>query len=164
MGKKKSSFHIGNEFNGYGNTRYLKAKLCGIHPEVTQKIIRPAVNFTGCILKATGASPIAIDPQHITAYSRAATGSIPSTNQVILTRTSSSDIIVPPFPGNSSGLDGSDIPPFPGDQSGSGIIVNPVVTNPNPTNGSYNVNAGTGTEQTVVPTTAWGVGVGHKCT
>lgn len=48
------------------------------------------------------------------------------------------------------------VPPFPGDSSGaatnvSEIIVNPVVTNPNPTNGSYNMNAGNGTGQTVVP-------------
>lgn len=86
MGKKQSSFHMGNEFNGNGEVRYLKGTQPCIHPPVSQENVQLTPDFGNYLLKVLGSIPVAISPLNINPALFALLGSMASVTQVIITK------------------------------------------------------------------------------
>jgi len=86
MGKKQSSFHMGNEINGYGETTYLKATQCGIHPPLSQENVKLSPDFRNCLLKMLGSVPVVIDPANMNPVLQSLLGSMATVNQTIMTK------------------------------------------------------------------------------
>ena len=55
MGKKQTTFHMGDEFNGYGSVRYLKGTKPGHHEPLSQEHVRLSLKPGNYILKVLGA-------------------------------------------------------------------------------------------------------------
>ena len=62
MKNKKSSFQIGNQFNGYGDKIYLKAEPVEILP-ISQADIKLMPDYSQFTLYATGSNPIVLNPK-----------------------------------------------------------------------------------------------------
>jgi len=75
---------MGNEFNHYGERKYIRANEHGFHSPHSQKDVCPTPDFTNCILKVLGSVPIALDPLSINKFSQLILGSQPSTNCVLV--------------------------------------------------------------------------------
>ena len=58
MGKKQTTFHMGDEFNGYGSVRYLKGTKPGHHEPVSQEHVRLSLKPGNYILKVLGSIPV----------------------------------------------------------------------------------------------------------
>lgn len=86
MGRKQSSFHMGNEFNGNGEVRYLKGTQPCIHPPVSQENVQLTPDFGNYLLKVLGSIPVAISPLNINPALFALLGSMASVTQVIITK------------------------------------------------------------------------------
>ncbi|WP_143322417.1 N-acetylmuramoyl-L-alanine amidase family protein [Clostridium sp. HBUAS56010] len=86
MAKKQSSFHMGNEFNGYGETTYLKGTQCGIHPPLSQENVQLSPDFRNCLLKALGSVPVIIDPANSNPVLLSLLGSMTRMNQMIMSK------------------------------------------------------------------------------
>ena len=86
MGRKQSSFHMGNEFNGNGEVRYLKGTQPCIHPPVSQENVQLTPDFGNYLLKVLGSIPVAISPLNINPVLFALLGSMFSVTQVIITK------------------------------------------------------------------------------
>lgn len=86
MGIKQSSFHMGNEFNGNGEVRYLKGTQPCIHPPVSQENVQLTPDFGNYLLKVLGSIPVAISPLNINPVLFALLGSMFSVTQVIITK------------------------------------------------------------------------------
>ena len=57
MGSKKSSFHMGDEFNGKGEKVYLRATTHKTYQPLSQENVRLTPDFKQCVPKAGGAMP-----------------------------------------------------------------------------------------------------------
>lgn len=84
MGKKRSSFHMGDEFNGYGQIRYLKGYMPEIHPPMSQENVHLSPDFGDHLLQILGSIPIVINPNGINSVLPTLLGSMASVNQVII--------------------------------------------------------------------------------
>lgn len=85
MAKKKSSFHMGDEFNGSGKKTYLRATQHNTYAPLPQHNVRLTPNFNKFVPAVIGALPIGIE----TALEESddvikATGSIASAAQIII--------------------------------------------------------------------------------
>ena len=58
MGKKQTTFHMGDEFNGYGSVRYLKGTKPGHHEPLSQEHVRLSLKPGNYILKVLGSIPV----------------------------------------------------------------------------------------------------------
>ncbi len=58
MGSKKSSFHMGDEFNGKGEKVYLRATTCKTYEPLSQENVRLTPDFKACVPKVLGAVPL----------------------------------------------------------------------------------------------------------
>ena len=58
MGSKKSSFNMGDEFNGSGKKVYLRATTYKTYKPLSQENVRLTRDFKQCIPKALGAVPL----------------------------------------------------------------------------------------------------------
>lgn len=57
MASKKSSFHMGDEFNGKGEKVYLRATTHKTYEPLSQENVRLTPDFKQCVPKAIGAIP-----------------------------------------------------------------------------------------------------------
>lgn len=58
MGNKKSSFHMGDEFNGKGEKVCLQAASCKTYEPLSQENVQLTPDFRQCVPKALGAVPL----------------------------------------------------------------------------------------------------------
>lgn len=86
MGRKQSSFHMGNEFNGNGEDQYLKGTQPCIHPPVSQENIQLTPDFGNYLLKVLGSIPVVISPHNMNPALSALCGSMVSVIQVIIVK------------------------------------------------------------------------------
>ncbi|MFW6678933.1 N-acetylmuramoyl-L-alanine amidase family protein [Lacrimispora sp. AGF001] len=94
MGKNQSSFHLGNEFNGYGRMTYLKASQCGINPPLPQENVQLSQDFSKYSLIMLGSMPVILDPASINPILNSIIGSIASVNQAIMTKDAAGNYVV----------------------------------------------------------------------
>lgn len=83
MKNKKSSFQIGNQFNGYGDKIYLKADPVEILP-ISQADIKLMPDYSQFTLYATGSNPIVLNPKNINLTVNSMLGAVPALSQVTL--------------------------------------------------------------------------------
>ncbi|UMY99485.1 hypothetical protein H8S51_014390 [Roseburia rectibacter] len=87
MGKQKSSFHMGDEFNGNGKKTYLRATQHNTYTPLPQHHVRVTPDFKQNLPKALGAMPLVMNPTSKNAgMSLKAIGSMPGVEQVIITK------------------------------------------------------------------------------
>lgn len=87
MGKQKSSFHMGDEFNGSGKKTYLRATQHNTYTPLPQHHVRVTPDFKQNLPKALGAMPLIMNPTSKGASSALkALGSMPGVEQVIITK------------------------------------------------------------------------------
>ena len=85
MGKQKSSFHMGDEFNGSGKKTYLRATQHNTYTPLPQHHVRVTPDFKQNLPKALGAMPLIMNPTSKGASSALkALGSMPGVEQVII--------------------------------------------------------------------------------
>ncbi|ANU48278.1 hypothetical protein ADH76_11420 [Enterocloster clostridioformis] len=89
MSNKQSSFHMGDEFNGYGQMRYLKGTRPEIHPPLSQENVRLSPDFGDHLLKMLGSIPTVINPDGANPNLRPLLGSMASVNKVIIRKNES---------------------------------------------------------------------------
>ncbi len=82
--KKRSSFHMGGEFNGYGEVRYLKGTRPKVRIPHSQENVRLSPDFGNCLLKMLGSIPVVIFPSNRNPVRMAAVGSQAAVNRVII--------------------------------------------------------------------------------
>lgn len=58
MGSKKSSFHMGDEFNGKGEKVYLRATAYKTYEPLSQENVQLTPDFSECVPMALGAVPL----------------------------------------------------------------------------------------------------------
>lgn len=63
MAKGKSSFHMGNEFNGYGDITYLKGTQRRTYAPLTQENVCLTRDFSSLLLKVLGGIPLVLNAQ-----------------------------------------------------------------------------------------------------
>ncbi len=85
MRDKISSFQMSSQFNGHGDTVYLKADTVKI-PPVDQDDITLTPDYSQYALYAVGGVPVVLDPQNIDMFLNRMLGSRSVLNQVILTK------------------------------------------------------------------------------
>lgn len=82
----KSSFHIGDEFNGKGEKVYLKAsKHNAFEPPKCQRV-KPTPQFTSVVQKAVGAMPSMNSANENNSLLAKATGAVASVGRVAVTK------------------------------------------------------------------------------
>jgi len=86
MANKKSSFRMGNEFNGYGNVTYLKGTQRKNNVQPLQGNVRLTRDFSRVAPMALGGIPLFINPQSEHANLAAAIGGIAMANRVAVTK------------------------------------------------------------------------------
>lgn len=87
MGRKNSSFHMGDEFNGSGKKTYLKATKHKAYAPLSQNDVKLTPDFGQCVPKALGAVPLLVNPSSEDSnVARKALGSMPGMSQVILAK------------------------------------------------------------------------------
>lgn len=86
MYNKKSSFHMGNEFNGYGKVTYVKGNQCNSYPPLSQENVRPTTDFKNCIPMLIGSIPLVIGILPTNPTLSAVLGSMAILNRIIVTR------------------------------------------------------------------------------
>lgn len=91
MNNKQSSFHMGDEFNGYGEIRYLRGTNPGIHPPISQENIHLSIDIGNYVLKAPGSIPVVIDPAAADSTLRVMLGSTAGVNRVIVKKEKAAD-------------------------------------------------------------------------
>ena len=84
MGSKKSSFHMGDEFNGKGEKVYLRATTHKTYQPLSQENVRLTPDFKQCVPKAVGAMPVMNAGDKSAGIVLKALGGIPSVGQVIV--------------------------------------------------------------------------------
>ena len=85
MGKQKSSFHMGDEFNGSGKKTYLRATQHNTYTPLPQHHVRVTPDFKQNLPKALGAVPLIMNPTSKGASSALkALGSMSGLEQVII--------------------------------------------------------------------------------
>lgn len=87
MRKQKSSFHMGDEFNGSGKKTYPRATQHNTYAPLPQHHVRVTPDFKQTLPKALGAIPLVMNPTPKGAgASVKAVGSMPGVEQVIITK------------------------------------------------------------------------------
>ena len=87
VGKQKSSFHMGDEFNGSGKKTYLRATQHNTYTPLPQHHVRVTPDFKQNLPKALGAMPLIMNPTSKGASSALkALGSMPGLEQVMITK------------------------------------------------------------------------------
>lgn len=84
MGEKKSSFHIGNEFNGKGKKVCLRATQHNTYPPLLQENVRVTPDFGQYAQQAVGAMPVMNAGDKSAGIVLKALGGIPSVGQVVV--------------------------------------------------------------------------------
>ncbi len=84
MGEKKSSFHMGNEFNGKGKKVYLRATQHNTYPPLLKENVRVTPDFGQFAQQAVGAIPVMNSGDKSAGIAMKALGAIPSVGQVIV--------------------------------------------------------------------------------
>lgn len=103
MSGKQSSFHMGNEFNGYGDTVYLKAETCEL-PPVSQKNVHLTPDYSSYALKAVGGIAVVLNPENMDNIARAMLGAMPVLNYVAITKNEANGRYDTSFKVSSHGL------------------------------------------------------------
>lgn len=103
MGKKKSSFQMGNQFNGYGDTVYIKADPVTV-PPVSQDNVTLTPDYSQYALYAAGGNPTALGAESTNETTRMMVGAISSLNQVTVTKSSSNSGYSASFSVSSDGF------------------------------------------------------------
>ncbi len=88
MAKNQSSFYMGNEFNGYGEVRYVKGTRPETYSPLSQENVQLTPDFRELLLQALGSNPAVIVPENMSAILRLAEGAAYSVNQVIVKKDS----------------------------------------------------------------------------
>lgn len=87
MAKNKSSFHMGDEFNGSGKKTYLRATQHNKYKPLSQENVRLTPDYTQCLPKAVGALPLIMNPAQKGATAMLkALGGMPGMTQVIISK------------------------------------------------------------------------------
>lgn len=94
MGNYQSSFHLGNEFNGYGRMTYLKASQYGINPPLPQENVQLSQDFSKYLLMMLGSIPVILDPTSMNPVLNSIIGSMASVNQAIMTKDAAGNYVV----------------------------------------------------------------------
>lgn len=85
MANKKSSFHMGNEFNGYGDETYLKGTERRTYAPLSQENVHLTRDFSSLLLKALGGIPLVLNTQSVNlGFMAIALGGIAVLNQVVI--------------------------------------------------------------------------------
>lgn len=85
MGKKKSSFHMGDEFNGNGQKVYLRPTQHRTYTPLSQQGVRLTPDFSQFVPKAIGAIPVGCKSANVDSKTALkALGGIPSVSQVMI--------------------------------------------------------------------------------
>ena len=84
MGEKKSSFHMGNEFNAKGKKVYLRATQHNTYPPLSQENVRVTPDFGQLAQQAVGAMPVMNSGNESAGIAMKALGGIPCVGQVIV--------------------------------------------------------------------------------
>lgn len=84
MGEKKSSFHMGNEFNGKGKKVYLRATQHNTYAPLSQENVRVTPNFAQYTQQAVGAMPVVNSGDKGVGTVMKALGGVPCVSQVIV--------------------------------------------------------------------------------
>lgn len=84
MSGKKSSFHMGNEFNGNGKKVYLRATQCNTYAPLSQENVRATPDFGQYTQQAVGAMPVMNSGDKSVGIELKALGGIPCVGQVIV--------------------------------------------------------------------------------
>ncbi len=84
MGEKKSSFHMGNEFNGKGKKVCLRATQHNTYLPFSQENVRVTPDFGQYAQQAIGAMPVMNSGDKSAGIALKALGGIPSVGQVIV--------------------------------------------------------------------------------
>ena len=84
MGRKKSSFHMGDEFNGSGKKVYLRATQHNTYAPLSQENVRLTPDFSQYTLQAVGAMPVQNAGGKGAVAALKALGSMPCVGQVII--------------------------------------------------------------------------------
>lgn len=82
----KSSFHIGDEFNGKGEKVYLKASNHNVFEPPKRQRKKPTPQFTSVVQKAVGAIPAVNLPSENSSFLAKATGAVASVGRVVVTK------------------------------------------------------------------------------
>lgn len=85
MSDKRSSFHMGNEFNGFAEKVYLKGERNEVTP-ISQENVRVTPDYSRFALKAIGAMPVVLDPKNMDNTMKKMLGCLPVVNQVVIDR------------------------------------------------------------------------------
>lgn len=94
MGNNQSSFHLGNEFNGYGKKTYLKASQYGINPPLPQENVQLSQDYSKYLIMMLGSIPIVLDPTSMNPVLNSIIGSMASVNQAIMTKDAAGNYVV----------------------------------------------------------------------
>lgn len=94
MGNNQSSFHLGNEFNGYGRITYLKASQYGINPPLPQENVQLSQDFSKYLLMMLGSIPVILDSTSMNPVLNSIIGSMASVNQAIMTKDETGNYVV----------------------------------------------------------------------
>lgn len=94
MAKNQSSFYMGNEFNGYGEVRYVKGTQTEIYSPLSQENVQLTPDFRELLLNVLGSNPAVIDPENMSAILCLAEGAAASVNHVIVKKDSNGNYIL----------------------------------------------------------------------
>ena len=87
MGSKKSSFHMGDEFNGKGEKVYLRATTCKTYEPLSQENVRLTPDFKAFVTKVLGAVPFMEAGGDLGSLAKAA-GALAAVGQTIIKKDS----------------------------------------------------------------------------
>jgi len=85
MSGKRTSFSMGNEFNGYAGATYLKGTDRQSYPLLSQTDVRVLTSLDSLVVMALGAIPVYIDANQADLDMSMAVGAIPQVNMVQVT-------------------------------------------------------------------------------
>lgn len=85
MNNRKSSYQIGNQFNGNGDTVYVKADTIEV-PPISQKNVQLMPDYSSHVLKAIGGNPNALNPDNVDVSMNKMLGATTSVNYVTLAK------------------------------------------------------------------------------
>lgn len=103
MSKKKSSFQMGNQFNGYGDTVYLKADTVKL-PPISQDNVQPTPDYSRYALHAVDGGPAVLNPEATSQDISKMVDSISTVSRVSLAKNESNGSYVANFSVSSNGF------------------------------------------------------------
>lgn len=94
---------MGNQFNGYGDTVYLKGDMVKL-PTISQDNVTLTPDYSQYALSATGGNPTALNPESINETINMMMGAVSSLNQATITKNSSDGSYAASFSVSSQGF------------------------------------------------------------